>query len=244
MAKQPSFQFYPGDWLKDPALRRCSTAARGAFIDLLCYAFECEPRGFLVTNEEPWDDKCCAKVVGCRVTLVQQLLREGVLKTDDKSGAYFSKRMVEDERIRRLRADSGHKGGKQTPSKKPKNRKQKAPPSSSSSSSTSVSAPKGASLEPAARPRNVVWDCIVSEFYVGLDTKKIPKTTATRIGKVVATLKAFTDCTPEEICVRRRRMVKEFGPKGDTPESLAKHWAKFGGDGGDAWFDDLKNGAR
>lgn len=36
MAGKPAFQFYPGDWLKDPALRMCSPATRGIWVDLLC----------------------------------------------------------------------------------------------------------------------------------------------------------------------------------------------------------------
>jgi hypothetical protein len=35
--KRPAVLFYSGDWLKDPAVRKCSLAARGAWIDLLSY---------------------------------------------------------------------------------------------------------------------------------------------------------------------------------------------------------------
>ena len=31
--KLPAFQFYPGDWRKDPNLCRCSHAAKGVWID-------------------------------------------------------------------------------------------------------------------------------------------------------------------------------------------------------------------
>jgi len=34
--KLPAFQFYPGDWLKDAALARCTPATRGVWMDLLC----------------------------------------------------------------------------------------------------------------------------------------------------------------------------------------------------------------
>lgn len=36
MAKLPAFQFYSGDWLKDPELAMCSPATRGIWIDALC----------------------------------------------------------------------------------------------------------------------------------------------------------------------------------------------------------------
>ena len=34
--KRPSFQFYVADWRLDQKLRRCSPAARGVWIDILC----------------------------------------------------------------------------------------------------------------------------------------------------------------------------------------------------------------
>jgi hypothetical protein len=34
--KLPAFQFYPGDWRKDPNLCRCSHAAKGVWIDMIC----------------------------------------------------------------------------------------------------------------------------------------------------------------------------------------------------------------
>lgn len=85
--------------------------------------------------------------------------------------------------------------------------------------------PKGT---PQRRERDPIWDTIVAEFFPKLDASKIPATTRTRIGRIVRELKAFTDCTAAEIVERRRIMVGEFGEKGDTPESLAKHWSKFG----------------
>lgn len=38
--KKPSFQFYPGDWMKDPRLSMCQAATRGIWIDLLCAMHE------------------------------------------------------------------------------------------------------------------------------------------------------------------------------------------------------------
>src|SRR5688500_14639992 len=38
--KAPAFQFYPGDWLKDPQLSMCSPASRGVWMDLLCAMHE------------------------------------------------------------------------------------------------------------------------------------------------------------------------------------------------------------
>jgi len=36
MSRMPYMQFYPGDWLRDPALGMCRTATRGVWMDLIC----------------------------------------------------------------------------------------------------------------------------------------------------------------------------------------------------------------
>jgi hypothetical protein len=43
--KRPSFQFYTGDWLKDPKLSMCQPLSRGIWIDLLCAMHENEQSG-------------------------------------------------------------------------------------------------------------------------------------------------------------------------------------------------------
>ena len=43
--KRPSFQFYPGDWQANVKLRRCSLAARGAWIEVLCLLHGSDPYG-------------------------------------------------------------------------------------------------------------------------------------------------------------------------------------------------------
>lgn len=113
--KLPSFQFYPGDWLKDSAVRRCSHAARGFWIDLLCVMFDCEQRGILATGENPWsDDEIAASVTGSattNLTLLCELLSKGVCSRNE-AGAIFSRRMVRDENLRKVRQESGSLGGK------------------------------------------------------------------------------------------------------------------------------------
>jgi hypothetical protein len=60
VAKLPSFQFYPGDWLKDPQLRMASMSTKGIWIDSLCAAFEAKERGAL----EGTADQFC-RLLGC-----------------------------------------------------------------------------------------------------------------------------------------------------------------------------------
>lgn len=60
MSKRPSFQFYPGDWLKDPSLRSCSPATRGIWIDLLCAIHEIGDGGAVSGTIEQ-----LARMTGC-----------------------------------------------------------------------------------------------------------------------------------------------------------------------------------
>lgn len=156
--KLPSFQFYPGDWMKDPNLRRCSRAARGMWVDMLCLMFECEDRGVLSTGGEPWSDEDIAAAAGGDISeglsCIAELLRKGVAHRN-QSGAIFSKRMVRDEQIRTERAKAGQKGGSKTKAKAKQTHKQNLPPSSSSSISDSVSNETGASAPVSAS--ETIW---------------------------------------------------------------------------------------
>jgi hypothetical protein len=101
--KLPWFPFFPGDWLKDPELRRCSQAVRGFFIDLLCLMFESECRGVLAMGGVPWSDSEVAEAVSgdpsANLMHLQELLEKGVLHRDE-AGAIFSRRLVRDEKNR------------------------------------------------------------------------------------------------------------------------------------------------
>ena len=138
--KRPSFQFYPSDWRNDGNLRLCSMAARGLLVELMCIAHECDDYGVLAQNGHVFDHKTVGKLTGLRTEtaakLTEELTRNGVLSRDE-NGALYSRRMVRDEHVRKIRAEAGVKGGnpllvnhlvKQTA-------KQKPTPSSSSSSS-------------------------------------------------------------------------------------------------------------
>ncbi len=110
--KLPSFQFYTGDWLKDPNLRRCCRSVKGLLIDLLCLMHENIVRGKLCEADgvTPWsDDDICAAISGDpREILID--LREaeakGVLSRDDH-GSLYSRRMVRDEHNRQQKVNAG-----------------------------------------------------------------------------------------------------------------------------------------
>ena len=147
MTKRPAFQFYPGDWLRDTGLRSCSAAARGLWMDILCFMHEGSPYGYLKVNHKVILSPNLARM--CGLTLQEtdgclaELAEAGVFEIDAE-GVIFSRRMIRDEELRNKRAACGHLGG--NPTLKDNHKvsvclsnevKQKPTPSSSSSSSSS-----------------------------------------------------------------------------------------------------------
>ena len=65
--KRPSFQFYPGDWQSDLKLRRCSAAARGVWIDILCALHDSDDGYGLLR----WPLKEIASTVGANMAHVR-----------------------------------------------------------------------------------------------------------------------------------------------------------------------------
>jgi hypothetical protein len=109
--KKPAFQFYPGDWLRDPSLRSCSLAARGLWMDMLCFMHESSRRGFLLIGIMPVKADKLARMVGETLETTQILLHElreaGVFsETDD--GTIYSRRIVRDE----AKSETNTKNGK------------------------------------------------------------------------------------------------------------------------------------
>lgn len=114
MSKRPAFLFYPGDWLRDTALRSVSHAARGLWIDLLCLMHDGQPYGHLAINDRRLpDDRACAMAglsPGEGAALLAELEAHGVLSRQS-DGTIYSRRMVKDARIRAVRAKAGSAGG-------------------------------------------------------------------------------------------------------------------------------------
>lgn len=77
--KRPSFQFYPGDWKQNSKLRRCSEAARGAWIDILCLLHDADEYGIC---RWPLDE--VARAAGVPLKLAKELVSKDVLKGADK----------------------------------------------------------------------------------------------------------------------------------------------------------------
>lgn len=152
--KLPAFQFYPGDWRKDPGVQSLDFHDRGVWFEILCLMHESESRGKLTLNGAPMPESALARLLGLDkqilTTTLTTLLTYGVASTCEETGAIMSRRMVRDEYIRQVRAEAGKKGGnpallKQIPTTQ---LKQIPTPSSSSSSSVSTSSSKERTPKP------------------------------------------------------------------------------------------------
>lgn len=111
MSARPWMKFFPTNWRADPALRMCSLAARGLWMEMLCVMHEATPRGHLLINGNAVSDRQLAALTGCSSDEVQaclsELLAAGVYSVTD-NGTVFSRRMVRETE----RSDEGREHGK------------------------------------------------------------------------------------------------------------------------------------
>ena len=148
MSKLPAFQFYPADWLKDPAVRAIGFHDKGVWFDMLCLMHEMESRGFLKINGQKIDEKTLSAMIGLDKQKLSKSLanmRKFNVFSEAEDGTIFSRRMVHDEAIRQIRKAAGSKGGNPLLNQKAK---QKPTPSSSSSSSSSTTVKKKVQKKP------------------------------------------------------------------------------------------------
>lgn len=78
MAERPAIQFYPAEWRSNAKLRRCSHAARGAWMDTMCLLHDSDEYGVL-----RWPLEDIAHAAGLPVALLRELATKGVLKGGD-----------------------------------------------------------------------------------------------------------------------------------------------------------------
>ena len=83
--KRPSFQFYPADWRSNTNLRRCSLAARGAWVDVMCVLHDSDEYGVI---RWPLDE--LAAVANVPIEAVRELVAKNVLKGSESTVAEFS----------------------------------------------------------------------------------------------------------------------------------------------------------
>ena len=164
--KRPSFQFYPGDWLRDTALRVCSIGARGLWIDMLCFMHEGSPYGHLKVNGKVILPANLASMIGATLPDTEIWLKElfdvGVYSVSEE-GCIFSRRMIRDELVRNKRAMGGKLGGNPAlkvnlpPNLEDANKVNRKPTPSSSSSSSSKIQSEQAPLPFASPEFSAAW---------------------------------------------------------------------------------------
>lgn len=161
MAKRPSLQFYPADWIKDPDLSKCSPATRGIWIDLLCAIHEADDGGRVSGTVEELA-RCARCTPEEMQAAISELSRKKVAEISEKSPENHSKngssscrgnaeitvtcrRMKREAKSRVLNAErqARFKGGDK--GNAPVTKKSRS--HSSSSSSTSVITPPSPSQE-------------------------------------------------------------------------------------------------
>ena len=111
--KQPWLKFFPTDWRADPALRMCSLAARGLWIEMLCLMHEARPHGSLLVNGKPVTaaQLAISSAAGSRRSRVLAELEEAGVFSRDADGALYSRRMRRDEERAAVNRVNGRAGG-------------------------------------------------------------------------------------------------------------------------------------
>lgn len=113
--KLPSLQFYPGDWHKDLGVQSLSLEEKGAWFEMLLMMHDSDERGYLVVNGVPLSHEAIARRLGLDNQKFNQILttmvKYGVPGVRESDGAIFSRRMVRDEELRKIRQKAGKLGG-------------------------------------------------------------------------------------------------------------------------------------
>jgi len=113
--KLPSFQFYPGDWRKDPGVQSLTFEDRGIWFEILCIMHESEERGKLILNGRPMPQDALARLLGLDNQklgmALTTILEFGVASRDGENGVIYCRRMVRDEKLRKIRTEAGKMGG-------------------------------------------------------------------------------------------------------------------------------------
>lgn len=140
MGKMPAMQFYPADWRKDLAVQSLGYHDRGVWFEMLCLMHESSERGVLLLNGAPMPEEVLARVLHLDNHTFNQtlttLLTYGVAKRRASDSAIFSKRMVDDEKLCKIRRESGKLGGNPNLLKQKQTTRDKQNPTPSSSTSS------------------------------------------------------------------------------------------------------------
>lgn len=112
--KKPWMKFYPSDWRADEALRSCSIAARGLWVEMMALMHSAEPYGSLLIKGKRPDKKRLASLVGIHEKECSELLfeLEGMsVFSRDEDGTIYSRKMRRDYEKAMKHKEDGAKGG-------------------------------------------------------------------------------------------------------------------------------------
>lgn len=100
----PAFQFYTGDWLKDPELSMCSPSTRGIWIDLLCAMHEMDRSGQITGTTEQLARLCRCTAVNF-VQALEELKATNTATVTERNGkvTVINRRMKREDRERKSR---------------------------------------------------------------------------------------------------------------------------------------------
>lgn len=192
--RRPSFQFYPADWRNNANLRRCSPAARGIWIDVICVLHDSDEYGMV-----RWPLNDLANAANAPIKLVRELVEKSVLKGHDKTvdrpfiytprtgrkdgppvtliptqagPVWYSSRMVKDEYVRTVRGESTRfsEEPKDSPKGSPKPPFGDGSTSSSSSTPTVYSEPIGSGGAAAGKRAKTPEEHRKSELWRAIKT--------------------------------------------------------------------------
>lgn len=116
----PWFKFFPTDWRNDPALKMCSMAARGLWIELICLMHQATPYGHLLVNGQAPTDAQIAVLVGAPPDQIAALLGElesaGIFSRT-RNGVIYSRKLTRMSKKAATARNNGRKGGNPSLSK-------------------------------------------------------------------------------------------------------------------------------
>lgn len=117
MPSMPWFKFYPSDWIACGELLRCSWAARGLWVHMICVMHKSQSRGRLVGRDGArLDDATVLLMCGLGPDgegLLRELEDAGVFERG-ADGEIVCRRMVRDASISESRSRAGRKGAQST----------------------------------------------------------------------------------------------------------------------------------
>lgn len=120
----PWLKFYPTDWRADPALRMCSLAARGLWIEMLGIMHDAAQYGHLLIANRAPNDAQLAVLIGTTPAQITELLGEleaAAVFSRTRKGVIYSRRMVRDAKKAETARKNGKKGGNPSLSKSREN---------------------------------------------------------------------------------------------------------------------------